>query len=79
MIVTADHECSDLQYNGQSKAQITKDLYSSKDHTKQNVAYYITTKFKADYYDALVEVLLGKVEVYDNTDIFKICKTLLKL
>ncbi len=79
ILVTADHECGDLQYNGESKEQITKELYNSKDHTKQNVPYYFELKLKDDRYDDLVKVLLNTSKVLDNTDIFRICKALLNI
>lgn len=79
MIVTADHECGDLQYNNETKDQISKNLYGSKDHTKQNVPYFITSKYKDEAYADLVDILLSKVDLLDNTDIFRICKALLNL
>ena len=79
LIVTADHECGDLQYNGETKEEITKALYHSDSHTKVNVDYYIDWKLKEDRYNDLVEILVKYADVIDNTEIFRVVKALLTI
>lgn len=69
IIVTADHECGDLQYNGETKDQITDNLYNSKYHTGVDVPFYLDWKLKSCDFE-----MPNKI---DNTDIFRICYYLL--
>lgn len=70
MIVTADHECGGLQYNGETKDQINDNMFSVTYHTKVDVRYYTNFSLKT----------AGNVTMptqIDNTDIFRICYALL--
>lgn len=69
MIVTADHECGDLQYNGEAKDQIDNSLIKKGYHTKQNVSYYVDWKLKSAKNVSLPSTI-------DNTDIFLMLKQL---
>ena len=69
MIVTADHECGDLQYNGETKEQIDNSLIKKGYHTKQNVSYYVDWKLKSAKDISLPSTI-------DNTDIFLMLKQL---
>lgn len=63
IIVTADHETGGLGL-AQTKEEIVNFLYTRKNHTDANVPLYVFG------YD------MGKNKVFDNTDIFKLCKVL---
>ncbi len=70
MIVTADHECGDLQYNGETGSDINDSLFHATYHTKVDVRIYSSWKLKTlDDYDLPDRI--------DNTDIFTLCKQLL--
>lgn len=70
MIVTADHECGGLKYNGEPKEQINDSLFSVTYHTKDDVNYYTRFKLKTlDKFDFQKNI--------DNTDIYKMCFALL--
>lgn len=70
MIVTADHECGGLKYNGETKDQINDSLFTVTYHTKDDVSYYTDFKLKsASRFDFAKNI--------DNTDIFKICYALI--
>ena len=70
MIVTADHECGGLKYNGESKDQINDSLFTVKNHTKADVSYYVRAKYKKVQNPSLPANI-------DNTDIFKMCYSLI--
>lgn len=63
IIVTADHETGGLTL-AEDKSQITDELYTRTSHSNANVPLYVFG------YD------MGEQKVYDNTDIFKLCETL---
>lgn len=65
LMVTADHETGGLQYNGETKSQISDRLFTSGGHTNDNVPYFIY---------GLSVTIPNKI---DNTDIFIICKQLI--
>lgn len=63
MIVTADHECGDLQYNGETKEQIKDELFKASYHTKVDVPFYVDWKLKSVDFKMPSKI--------DNTDIFR--------
>ena len=69
IIVTADHETGGLQFNNQTKEQISNSLYTRTGHSSKDVPYFIYFKpsKKVD-----LNALKSKI---DNTDIFKLCKS----
>lgn len=70
MIVTSDHECGDLQYNGETKDEINDNMFKATYHTKVDVRYYIDFSLKtAENFTMPSQI--------DNTDIFRICYALL--
>lgn len=70
MIVTADHECGDLQYNGETKEQINSSMFKSTYHTKADVYYYTDFKLKSGKSFEFARNI-------DNTDIYKMCYALI--
>ena len=62
LLVTADHETGDLRLPNEGE-EITNDLYNSKNHTSQNVKYFISHKS---------ETINKIADVIDNTHIFRI-------
>lgn len=70
MIITADHECGDLRYDGESKDEIDDSMFKATHHTKADVYYYTKWKLKnaAD---------IDMPEKIDNTDIFRMCYNLI--
>ncbi len=74
VLVTADHETGDLQFDGQTKAQISNDLYRRGGHSTANVPYFmnLNTLKSVD-----VASVIGKR--MDNTDIYKIIKAFMGL
>ena len=70
MIVTAVHQCGGLKYNGESKDQINDSLFTVKNHTKADVSYYVRAKYKKVHNPSLPANI-------DNTDIFKMCYSLI--
>ena len=70
MILTADHECGDLQYNGETKEQISSSMFNATYHTKADVYYYTDFKLKSG-------AKFDFVKNIDNTDIFKMCHALI--
>lgn len=70
LILTADHECGDLQYNGETKEQINSSMFHATYHTKVDVYYYTDFKLKnGTQFDFVKNI--------DNTDIFKMCYALI--
>ncbi len=70
LILTADHECGDLQYNGETKEQINSSMFHATYHTKADVYYYTDFKLKnGTQFDFVKNI--------DNTDIFKMCYALI--
>lgn len=71
IIVTADHETGWLKYTDKTD-KISNDLYQNGGHSSRHVPYYayINTKDSVD----VASVLPYKI---DNTDVYKMCKTLL--
>ncbi len=70
MIVTSDHECGGLQYNGETKDEINDNMFSVTYHTMVDVRYYTNFKLKGEDVDTMPDHI-------DNTDIFRICYSLL--
>lgn len=69
IIVTADHETGGLQFNNQTKEQISNSLYTRTGHSSKDVPYFIFFKPSKD---VDLQTLKSKI---DNTDIFKLCKS----
>ncbi len=71
IFVTADHETGWLKYTDNTN-KISNDLYQNGGHSSRHVPYYayVNTKDNAD----VASVLPYKI---DNTDVYKLCKTLL--
>lgn len=69
MIVTADHETGDLQYNGESKDEISNALFNVSYHSKADVRFFVDFRLKTEGF-----VMPDKI---DNTDVFTICKNLI--
>ena len=74
IIVTADHETGGLRYNGETKSQINNNLYTKTGHSSANVPYYIKINPNND-----VETKNLFKPTIDNTDIFRLCKSLLNV
>lgn len=68
IIVTADHETGGLQFNNQTKEQISNSLYTRTGHSSKDVPYFIYFKPSKN-----VDLNALKPKI-DNTDIFKLCK-----
>lgn len=71
LIVTADHETGGIA-QATSKDEITDDLYTTTNHTAVNVNLYFKSTLTTT-----PEILSG--EVIPNTDVFKLCKSLLSI
>lgn len=69
IIVTADHETGGLQFNNQTKEQISNSLYTRTGHSSKDVPYFIYFKPSKN-----VDLNALKSQI-DNTDIFKLCKS----
>lgn len=65
IMVTADHECGDLRYNGEIGADINDSLFHSGSHTGQDVPYFATPQ---------IENLPRKI---DNTNIASLYRQLI--
>ncbi len=63
VIVTADHETDGLQYNGETAAQLSDDMYTKGSHSKANVPLYVFGSVDFDF-SALI----------DNTLVAKFCQ-----
>lgn len=74
LIVTADHETGGLKYSNQTKDEINNSLYTRSGHSSKDVPYFIFQKTQSTI--KLNSVLKSKI---DNTDIFKLSKSLLGL
>lgn len=68
IIVTADHETGGLQFNNQTKEQLSNSLYTRTGHSSKDVPYFIYFKPSKN-----VDLSALKSQI-DNTDIFKLCK-----
>ena len=72
VLVTADHECGGLKL-AKNKAELDRSLYTSKHHTAVDVPYFIRLQIAAgvpaDYF----------TERMDNTDIYRIMRSLLMI
>ena len=73
IIVTADHETGGLNYTGQTKSQINNKMYTRWGHSSREVPYYIHLQNS----NLKPENIFRKV--IDNTDIFRMCKSLLNV
>lgn len=73
IIVTADHETGGLNYNGQTKSQINNNMYTRGGHSSREVPYYVHLQNS----NIKQEKIFRKV--IDNTDIFRMCKSLLNV
>lgn len=70
IILTADHETGNLNYSDDlTENDITNSLYKSASHTSKKVKYYIRTDIQNNF---------KYPETIDNTDIFKICKSIVE-
>ena len=72
IIVTADHETGGLEYNGETKEQISKKMFTRTGHSSADVKYYIDWKLSKDIFPKFPNKI-------DNTAIFKICANLLNV
>lgn len=72
IIVTADHETGGLKFNNQTREQIDNSLYTRLGHSAKDVPYFI-------YYKTSKDIDFGSIikKRIDNTDIFKLCKSLI--
>ena len=66
VIVTADHETGGLQYNGETAAQLSDDMYTKGSHSKADVPFYVFGDVDYDF-----------AQVTDNTLIAKLCQAIL--
>lgn len=66
VIVTADHETGGLQYNGETAAQLSDDMYTKGSHSKADVPFYVFGDIDFD---------LSKIT--DNTMIAKLCQAMI--
>lgn len=66
VIVTADHETGGLQYNGETAAQLSDDMYTKTTHSKANVPFYVFGDIDFDL-----------SQITDNTLIAKLCQALI--
>lgn len=66
VIVTADHETGGLQYNGETAAQLSDDMYTKGSHSKADVPLYVFGDIGFDF-----------GQVTDNTLIAKLCQAIL--
>lgn len=74
IIVTADHETGGLRYNGETKNEISNNMYTKTSHTSNNVPYYISINpNKSINTNNLFSPII------DNTDIFRLCKSFLNV
>jgi len=71
IVVTADHETGDLQFNS-DKSKINNSLYRRTGHSGNNVPYYM-------WFNLSKSLDIGSLlpKKIDNTDIYKLCKSLL--
>ena len=66
VIVTADHETGGLEYNGESKEQLSDKMYTRTRHSDANVAYFVFGTVDCEF-----------PEVIDNTQIGNLCKSII--
>lgn len=66
VIVTADHETGGLQYNGETKEQLSDKMYTKTSHSSANVPFFIYG-----------EVGTTIPAVIDNTQIGNLAKSIL--
>lgn len=74
IIVTADHETGGLKYTGETKNEINNNMYTKTGHTSNNVPYYISINP-----NKLINTNNLFSPIIDNTDIFRICKSILNV
>lgn len=65
LLVTADHETGDLQYNGETKAELKNEMFHSGGHTNKNVRYFATDQ------------VINLPDRIDNTNVASIFKQLI--
>lgn len=75
IIVTADHETGGLKYNGETKDQINNKMYTKTGHSSNNVPYYVHIK----PYNSTINAKDLFSPIIDNTDIFRLCKSILNV
>lgn len=66
VIVTADHETGGLEYNGETKEQLSDKMYTRTRHSDANVAYFVFGTVDCEF-----------PEVIDNTQIGNLCKSII--
>ena len=63
---TADHETGGLEYNGETKEQLSDKMYTRTRHSDANVAYFVFGTVDCEF-----------PEVIDNTQIGNLCKSII--
>ena len=66
VIVTADHETGGLQYNGESKDELSDGMYTKGSHTSVNVPFFVFGDIDYDLDN-----------ITDNTMIAKLCQAII--
>ncbi len=72
LIVTADHETGNLQKFSGTKQDINDSLFTSENHSSQDVKYYI-------HLCGTKQTISNMPQKIDNTDIFRICSQFLQI
>ena len=66
VIVTADHETGGLEYNGETKEQLSDKMYTRTRHSDANVAYFVFGTVDCEF-----------PKIIDNTQIGNLCKSII--
>ncbi len=66
VIVTADHETGGLQYNDESAAELSDDMYTRGSHSSANVPYFVFGEVDFEF-----------TEVMDNTWLSRLARAVL--
>lgn len=70
VIVTADHETGGLTYNGETKSELSDDMFTTNAHTSVNVPFFI--------YSTNQLAFIKDDEIIENSDIAKIIRTAIR-